>query len=101
MLSQRQDTSPGRNFLHCWAGKAWLLMLVLILVTSIAGGYALYRSNVSWFETNKSDETTTALRLVEAMVANYTDVRSSILGENAPVPAEFRDPRLAQVQAGE
>ncbi len=65
-------------------------MLVLILVTSIAGGYALYRSNVHWFETNKSDETTTALRLVEAMVANYTDVRSSILGENAPVPAEFR-----------
>jgi len=60
------------------------------VLTSVAAGGALYRSNVKWFEANKAEETATALRLVEAMVANYTDVRSTLLGDDAPVPAAFR-----------
>lgn len=90
-MKNDNDNAPAEhNFLNCRAGKAWGLLLGLILATSIAGGYALYRSNVHWFETNKSEETATALRLVEAMVANYTDVRSEVLGDDAPVPAAFR-----------
>ncbi len=86
----RQVNPPQDAFLRSKTGRAWLLMLVLALLSSIAGGGALYRSNVHWFETNKAEETATALRLVEAMVANYTDIRSVMLGEEAPVPATFR-----------
>jgi len=81
---------PQASFLRSKSGKAWLLLLGLIVLTSVAAGGALYRSNVKWFETNKAEETATALRLVEAMVANYTDVRSALLGDDAPVPAAFR-----------
>ncbi len=90
MESRNHDHPSGDSFLRGRAGKAWLLLLGLILCTSIVGGYALYRSNVHWFETNKSEETATALRLVEAMVANYTDIRTDALDADAPVPAEFR-----------
>jgi signal transduction histidine kinase len=81
---------PREAFLRSKSGRAWLLLLGLVILCSIAAGGALYRSNVSWFETNKAEETATALRLVEAMVANYTDIRSDLLGEDAPVPAAFR-----------
>jgi signal transduction histidine kinase len=90
-LSGLSTERPDRTaLLQCRAGKAWLLLLVLILFSSLAGGYALYRSNLHWFETNKSEETATALRLVEAMVANYTDIRSALQADDAPVPATFR-----------
>ncbi|GAB4223847.1 MAG: hypothetical protein Tsb0032_27170 [Kiloniellaceae bacterium] len=90
MASYSTDHAAEQPFLRCRAGRAWLLLLGLILFSSIAAGYALYRSNMHWFETNKAEETATALRLVEAMVANYTDIRSEVLGETAPVPAAFR-----------
>ncbi len=84
------ESAPQEGFLHSKSGRAWLLLLGLIALTSLAAGAALYRSNVQWFETNKAEETATALRLVEAMVANYTDIRSALLGDDAPVPAAFR-----------
>ncbi|MEQ9609018.1 MAG: hypothetical protein RLN99_15270, partial [Kiloniellaceae bacterium] len=84
------ETVPQASFLRSKSGKAWLLLLGLVVLTSVAAGGALYRSNLKWFETNKAEETATALRLVEAMVANYTDVRSTLLSDEAPVPAAFR-----------
>ncbi len=90
-MSGVNTEGPDRTtLLECRAGKAWQLLLVLILFSSVAGGYALYRSNLHWFETNKAEETATALRLVEAMVANYTDIRSDLQADEAPVPATFR-----------
>jgi signal transduction histidine kinase len=81
---------PREAFLRSKSGRAWILLLGLALLSSVAAGGALYRSNVHWFETNKLEETATALRLVDAMVANYTDVRAVVLGDEAPVPAAFR-----------
>ena len=90
MVLDHREHQPQEAFLRSKSGRAWLLLLGLILLSSGAAAAALYRSNVQWFETNKSEETATALRLVEAMVANYTDIRSDLLGEAAPVPAAFR-----------
>jgi len=81
---------PREPFLRSKSCRAWFLLLGLALLSSAAAGGALYRSNIHWFETNKLEETATALRLVEAMVANYTDVRSFMLSDKAPVPAAFR-----------
>ena len=81
---------PREPFLRSRNGRAWFLLLALALLTSAAAGGAIYRSNVHWFETNKQEETATALRLVDAMVANYTEVRAGLLADDAPVPAAFR-----------
>jgi len=89
VVQSSEATTPQEGFLRSKTGRAWFLMLVLALLSSIAAAAALYRSNVHWFETNKAEETATALRLVEAMVANYTDLRPE-LGSDAPVPAAFR-----------
>src|SRR3546814_11057567 len=83
---------PREPFLRSKSGRAWFLLLGLALLSSVAAGAAHYRSSVHWFETNKAEETATALRLVEAMVANYTDVRADMLSAEAPVPAAFRAP---------
>lgn len=49
-----------------------------------------YRLSVYWFEANKFEEQNTALRLVDAFVATYSDLRGSQPGSAAPVPATFR-----------
>jgi len=90
MVRKGEAKTPREPFLRSKSGRAWILLLGLALLSSAAAGGALYRSNIHWFETNKLEETATALRLVEAMVANYTDVRADLLGEKAPVPAAFR-----------
>jgi hypothetical protein len=65
-----KETPAREAFLRSKSGRAWCLLLALALLTSIAGGAALYRSNIHWFQTNKAEEAETALRLVEAMVSN-------------------------------
>jgi signal transduction histidine kinase len=85
-----KETPAREAFLRSKSGRAWCLLLALALLTSIAGGAALYRSNIHWFQTNKAEEAETALRLVEAMVSNYTDIRAVMLGDEGPVPAAFR-----------
>lgn len=90
-MAQTSDAQQLREpFLRSRSGRAWFLLLGLAVLVSAATGGALYRSNVHWFETNKLEETATALRLVDAMVANYTEVRTAMMAENAPVPAAFR-----------
>lgn len=69
-----------------------LTATALGLVVAFAIGIAMtaYRLSVYWFEANKFDEQITALRLVDAFVANYSDLRGSLPGSTAPVPATFR-----------
>jgi signal transduction histidine kinase len=90
VVQNSEAQQPREAFLRSKSGRAWLLLLGLALLSSATAGGALYRSNVHWFETNKLEETATALRLVDAMVANYTEVRADTLGDQAPVPAAFR-----------
>lgn len=57
---------------------------------SIGIGLTSYKLSVYRFETNKFEEQVTAPRLVDAFVANYSDLRGSQLDSDAPVPATFR-----------
>jgi diguanylate cyclase (GGDEF)-like protein/PAS domain S-box-containing protein len=52
-------------------------------------GSGFYYSSLSWFKEHKSQEEVTALRLVDAFVANYSSLRKQ-LGGDAPVPATYR-----------
>src|SRR3546814_12436388 len=81
---------PREPFLRSKSGRAWFLLLGLALLSSVAAGAAHYRSSVHWFATNKAEETATALRLVQAVVANYTELSADMPSQRAPVPAAFR-----------
>jgi PAS domain S-box-containing protein len=77
------------NFLRSRSGQGLLYYVVIVTVLSAAVGYGFYDSSVSWFKEHKSEQNVTALGLVEAFVAEYSDLRAK-LGANAPVPATFR-----------
>jgi signal transduction histidine kinase len=62
----------------------------IVVAFSIGVGVTSYKLSVYWFETNKFEEQVTALRLVDAFVANYSDLRGAQLDSGAPVPATFR-----------
>src|ERR1700722_7039765 len=79
----------GRRFLRSRSGRAFLLHLGLCAALSAAVGCGFYYSSLNWFVEHKSEEKTTALRLVDAFVTTYSSVRSQF-GANAPVPATFR-----------
>ncbi len=81
--------SAKRSFLRSRSGQG--LALYLCLCTLIAGGvgWGFYSSSLSWFEEHKSEEKITALRLVDAFVQNYSEIRAKV-GTGAPVPATFR-----------
>ncbi len=72
------------------SGLASIVTFGLIAVFAVGLAIASYRLSVHWFETNKFEEKVTALRLVDAFVADYTDIRAREFGEDAPVPATFR-----------
>ena len=40
-------------------------------------GAGFHRSNLRWFEANKGEETVTAVQLVDAFVATYSDIRGA------------------------
>ncbi|MEQ8817259.1 MAG: ATP-binding protein [Thalassobaculum sp.] len=75
-----------------WRRPGLLSIALLGLITGLAVMLAVasYRLSVHWFETNKFEEKVTALQLVDAFVADYTDIRGRMLGDQAPVPATFR-----------
>ena len=70
----------------------WLFAVTFVVVLIAAIGVAVgsYRRSVQWFETTKFDEKLTALKLVEAFVSTYTEMRTQNLAPGAPVPATFR-----------
>jgi len=77
------------TFWQSRSGQAFLLYLGFCVLVSVGVGYGFYSSSLSWFKEHKTEEKVTALRLVEAFVENYSNLRSK-LGADAPVPATFR-----------
>lgn len=87
------------QFVRSRSGLLSIAIVGLVAGLSIMLAVASYRISVNWFETNKFEEKVTALRLVEAFVSNYTDLRSRQLGTAAPVPATFRAHSIARFNA--
>ncbi len=77
------------RFLQSRSGRGFVLHLSICAVLSVAVGYGFYYFSLNWFKDHKSSEKITALQLVDAFVANYSEIRSEF-GESAPVPAAFR-----------
>jgi PAS domain S-box-containing protein len=89
-----------RDFFHSRSvqGLALYLVFCLLLATGVAIGF--YSASMSWFTEHKSDEKTTALKLVDAFVQNYSEIRAKI-GPDAPVPATFRAHSIELFNGGE
>ena len=96
-------------------GKEFLIILVLGALLATAGAAAYYFASLRSYETSKSEETRTALQLVEAFFDEYSEIRSqfdsyfdddgpgSSSGE-PPVPSSFRAhvvERFNQARLGE
>ena len=78
------------RFFRSKPGLGFAKFLLFAAVLSTGVGYGTYSLGVRWYTANKSDEKVTALRLVEAFVNNYSDLRSQLGRDEAPVPAVFR-----------
>ena len=77
------------QFLSSRTGQGFILFLCISQLLAVGVGYGLYAENLEWFKEHKSAEKLTALRLVDAFVNNYANLRVQ-LNTNAPVPATFR-----------
>jgi signal transduction histidine kinase len=92
-------TAQSHQFLRSRAGRGFLYFVLLSAVISVAVGYGVFRSNLTWFVANKAEEKTTAIRLVAALVAVYTDYRAKHMTFDAPVPQQFRAQAIAEFNA--
>lgn len=77
-------------FFRSKAGTGFVTFLCLSAVISAALAYGGYYLSRDWFMRSKSEEKITALELVNAFVADYSDDRSNFMTSEAPVPASFR-----------
>jgi signal transduction histidine kinase len=82
------------QFLSSRSGQGFILFLCLSQLLAAAAGYGFYSANLQWFQEHKSAEKITALRLVDAFVNNYANLRAQF-GSSAPVPATFRADSIA------
>jgi PAS domain S-box-containing protein len=78
------------TFLRAKAGTGFLTFLCCTVMISAAIGYGLHYVALRSFVQAKSEEQLTALRLVDAFVADYSENRGKFLNDDAPVPATFR-----------
>lgn len=78
------------TFIRSRSGKLSITVIGLIAAFAVGLGFASYRISVHGFETNKFEEKVTALQLVDAFVAEFTEIRGHVFGSDAPVPATFR-----------
>ena len=67
------------SFLHSKAGTGFLTYLCCAAAISAAIGVGLHYAGLRWFEQAKSEEQITALQLVDAFVAEYSDNRGKFL----------------------
>jgi PAS domain S-box-containing protein len=79
----------NQNFLHSKSARGLAVYILFSLLVACGVSWGFYQSSLSWFTEHKGEETITALRLVDAFVQNYSELRSK-LGADAPVPATFR-----------
>src|SRR5438309_10394279 len=83
------ELPPVWRFMRSRSGRGFLLHLSICAALSVTVGYGFYYFSLDWFKEHKGSEKVTALRLVDAFVANYSAIRSQF-GKDAPVPASFR-----------
>ena len=79
-----------KAFLGSREGNGWIAILLFAAALSFVAACGFYQSSLRSFVTHKSDETTTAMRLVDAFVSNYSALRRDFGSADAPVPATFR-----------
>ncbi len=84
------DTLTMAAFLRSKAGAGFISFLCLSAVISAALAFGNYYLSREGFTRSKSEEKITALQLVDAFVADYSDNRGKFLSGDAPVPATFR-----------
>jgi signal transduction histidine kinase len=78
------------SFLRSPEGNGWIGILLFSAALSFVAAYGFYQTSVSSFVANKTEEKTTAIRLVDAFLSTYSDIRQQLDGNNAPVPETFR-----------
>jgi PAS domain S-box-containing protein len=77
-------------FFRSKTGAGFVSFLCLSAAISAALAYGGYYLSREGFTRSKSEEKITALQLVDAFVADYSDDRSKFMSGDAPVPATFR-----------
>jgi len=82
-------SQPKPSFFNSRSAQGLVFYLNFCLIVAAGFAWAFYSSSLTWFEQTKSEEKVTALRLVDAFVQNYSQIRAT-LGPKAPVPATFR-----------
>jgi PAS domain S-box-containing protein len=94
-LSHRGGRSMADNltmaaFCRSKTGAGFVSFLCLSAIISAALAYGGYYLSREWFTRSKNEEKLTALQLVDAFVADYSDNRGKFMSGDAPVPATFR-----------
>ena len=84
------DQMTTKAFVQSKAFRGYFVYVCFCGLLSVAVGCGLYYMSLNWFKQTKSEETITALQLVDAFVADYSDDRGKFLSGDAPVPATFR-----------
>jgi len=87
------------DFLSSNAGRGFVVFLAFCALLAVAAGFGFYQSSVHAFKVNKTEEELTVLRLVNAFVSTYSDIRGAALSEDAPIPASFRVHAIANFNA--
>ncbi|MBV9552595.1 MAG: DUF3365 domain-containing protein [Alphaproteobacteria bacterium] len=82
--------AAAMSFFRSPEGNGWIGILLFSAALSFVAAYSFYQASVRSFVANKTDETTTAMQLVDAFVTNYSTVRRQLGNADAPVPATFR-----------
>jgi signal transduction histidine kinase len=84
------SSRTAAHFFRSRAGRGFLLLLAASAALALLVGVGFHRSNLRWFQANKGEETITAVQLVDAFVAIYSDTRGADITNEAPVPASYR-----------
>jgi PAS domain S-box-containing protein len=84
------DNLTMAAFCRSKTGAGFVSYLCLSAIISAALAYGGYYLSREWFTRSKSEEKLTALQLVDAFVADYSDNRGKFMSGDAPVPATYR-----------
>lgn len=82
------------------AGKGFVVFAASCALLAAAVGYGFYHSSVRSFLTSTGEQKITALRLVDAFYATYTETRTDFMTADAPVPASFRAHAIERYNQG-
>ena len=79
-----------RQFARSRTGRSYFTFVLFCAVFSFGIGDFFYQANLRFYTASKGEEKITALRLVDAFVIEYAEVRGDLRNDKSPVPATFR-----------